>query len=183
MQTLTALAKLREAGVRLVLITGARMSTLLQRLPFLPAADAFVCENGGCQEEQQACAGTSSGCCSSSVNPTRCRGPFVRHLQVLGVSPLAPGAPLEAILCRLLHHLCHDLLLQMCMQTAAPMIIECMTTSAAPVAGSMSKGSTSAKPNSSGLLDLADLHKARSQKLPLRCGPGQTHCRTCPMTS
>ena len=49
-QTLTALAKLREAGVRLVLITGARMSTLLQRLPFLPAADAFVCENGGCQE-------------------------------------------------------------------------------------------------------------------------------------
>ena len=54
-QTLTALAKLREAGIRLVLITGARMSTLLQRLPFLPAADAFVCENG---EMHASCADT-----------------------------------------------------------------------------------------------------------------------------
>jgi hydroxymethylpyrimidine pyrophosphatase-like HAD family hydrolase len=33
--------------VLLVLITGARSATLLQRLPFLPAADAYVCENGG----------------------------------------------------------------------------------------------------------------------------------------
>ena len=30
-----------------VLITGARTSTLLARLPFLPAADAYVAENGG----------------------------------------------------------------------------------------------------------------------------------------
>ena len=30
-----------------VLITGARTSTLLTRLPFLPAADAYVAENGG----------------------------------------------------------------------------------------------------------------------------------------
>ncbi len=30
-----------------VLVTGARTATLLQRLPFLPAADAYVCENGG----------------------------------------------------------------------------------------------------------------------------------------
>jgi hypothetical protein len=29
-----------------VLLTGARTSTLLQRLPFLPAADAFASENG-----------------------------------------------------------------------------------------------------------------------------------------
>lgn len=29
-----------------VVITGARLSTLLMRLPFLPRADAFVCENG-----------------------------------------------------------------------------------------------------------------------------------------
>ena len=28
-------------------MTGARTSTLLQRLPFLPAADAYVSENGG----------------------------------------------------------------------------------------------------------------------------------------
>ena len=30
-----------------VLITGARTATLLQRLPFLPSADAYVAENGG----------------------------------------------------------------------------------------------------------------------------------------
>jgi len=30
-----------------VLVTGARTATLLQRLPFLPAADAYVCEDGG----------------------------------------------------------------------------------------------------------------------------------------
>lgn len=30
-----------------VLLTGARTATLLQRLPFLPAADAYVAENGG----------------------------------------------------------------------------------------------------------------------------------------
>ena len=30
-----------------VLVTGARTATLLQRLPFLPAADAYVSENGG----------------------------------------------------------------------------------------------------------------------------------------
>ena len=28
-------------------MTGARTSTLLQRLPFLPAADAYASENGG----------------------------------------------------------------------------------------------------------------------------------------
>ena len=30
-----------------VLITGARTATLLQRLPYLPSADAYVAENGG----------------------------------------------------------------------------------------------------------------------------------------
>ena len=30
-----------------VLLTGARTATLLQRLPYLPAADAYVAENGG----------------------------------------------------------------------------------------------------------------------------------------
>ncbi len=32
---------------RQVLITGARTATLLQRLPYLPSADAYVAENGG----------------------------------------------------------------------------------------------------------------------------------------
>jgi hydroxymethylpyrimidine pyrophosphatase-like HAD family hydrolase len=40
-------AGLRAAGLRFVIITGARLSTLLMRLPYLPAADAFVCESGG----------------------------------------------------------------------------------------------------------------------------------------
>ena len=46
--TLTKVASLRSKGVKFVVITGARLSTLLMRLPFLPAADAFVCENGEC---------------------------------------------------------------------------------------------------------------------------------------
>ncbi|KAK9814335.1 hypothetical protein WJX72_004109 [[Myrmecia] bisecta] len=46
-KTLTELASLRAGGAVLVLLTGARLSTLQQRLPFLPAADAYVCENGG----------------------------------------------------------------------------------------------------------------------------------------
>ena len=33
--------------MKLVLVTGARLSTTLQRLPFLPAADALVAESGG----------------------------------------------------------------------------------------------------------------------------------------
>lgn len=45
--TLTELARMRKGGVKLVLITGARLSTLLMRMAFLPAADAYVCENGG----------------------------------------------------------------------------------------------------------------------------------------
>lgn len=46
-KTLSKLAQLRHEGVMLVLLTGARTSTLLQRLPYLPAADAYVAENGG----------------------------------------------------------------------------------------------------------------------------------------
>ena len=38
---------MRRGGVKLVLITGARLSTMLTRMAFLPAADAYVCENGG----------------------------------------------------------------------------------------------------------------------------------------
>eukprot|EP00798_Chlamydomonas_sp_ICE-L_P012596 gene12596-15822_t len=45
--TFHKVAKLRSQGVHFCVITGARLSTLLMRLAFLPAADAFVCENGG----------------------------------------------------------------------------------------------------------------------------------------
>ena len=38
---------MRRGGVKLVLITGARLSTMLTRMAFLPSADAYVCENGG----------------------------------------------------------------------------------------------------------------------------------------
>jgi len=37
----------RQHGVRFVLVTGMRTSTLLQRLPYLPRADAYCSENGG----------------------------------------------------------------------------------------------------------------------------------------
>lgn len=40
-------AVVRQLGVKLVLISGARLSTVLQRLPWLPAADAIVAESGG----------------------------------------------------------------------------------------------------------------------------------------
>lgn len=45
--TIESCQALRRKGVRLVLVTGARTSTLLQRLPYLPLADAYVTENGG----------------------------------------------------------------------------------------------------------------------------------------
>ncbi|KAL4452622.1 hypothetical protein ABPG75_008284 [Micractinium tetrahymenae] len=45
--TLRLYAALRALGVKLVVITGARLSTLLGRLPSIPAADAYVCEGGG----------------------------------------------------------------------------------------------------------------------------------------
>ena len=38
---------MRRGGVKVVLITGARLNTMLTRMAFLPAADAYVCENGG----------------------------------------------------------------------------------------------------------------------------------------
>lgn len=40
-------AVIRTLGVKLVLVSGARLSTVMQRLPFLPAADAIVAESGG----------------------------------------------------------------------------------------------------------------------------------------
>ena len=46
-QTLLLVSELRQAGHVFVLISGARSSTFLERLPYLPAADAYVMENGG----------------------------------------------------------------------------------------------------------------------------------------
>lgn len=46
-RTIELFAALRALGVKVAFISGCRVSTLLQRLPFLPAADAYVCESGG----------------------------------------------------------------------------------------------------------------------------------------
>lgn len=45
--TLQSCRALREAGVKLVLVSGMRTSTLLNRLPYLPRADAYCPEAGG----------------------------------------------------------------------------------------------------------------------------------------
>jgi hypothetical protein len=47
LETLARAAALRARGAALVLATGARLPVLAARLPFLPAADAYVAENGG----------------------------------------------------------------------------------------------------------------------------------------
>lgn len=46
-QTLDSCQAIREKGVKLVLVSGMRTSTLLKRLPFLPQADAYCSEAGG----------------------------------------------------------------------------------------------------------------------------------------
>lgn len=38
---------MRASGAKLVLVSGTRYTTLVNRLPFLPRADAYVIENGG----------------------------------------------------------------------------------------------------------------------------------------
>ena len=46
-RTLQLVAEIRRSGHLFVLISGARSSTFMERLPYLPAADAYVMENGG----------------------------------------------------------------------------------------------------------------------------------------
>lgn len=46
-KTLKLFAAVRALGVKLVIISGCRSSTLFERMPFLPMADAYVCESGG----------------------------------------------------------------------------------------------------------------------------------------
>lgn len=47
LETLRLYQAIRAKGVKLVLVTGARFSTVMQRLPYLPDADAILCESGG----------------------------------------------------------------------------------------------------------------------------------------
>jgi hydroxymethylpyrimidine pyrophosphatase-like HAD family hydrolase len=44
--SLAKAAELRKSGTAVIIISGARTSTVLQRLPYLPAADAIIAENG-----------------------------------------------------------------------------------------------------------------------------------------
>ena len=46
-RALELLSAARDQGIKVVLISGARTSTILERLPCLPLADAVVTENGG----------------------------------------------------------------------------------------------------------------------------------------
>lgn len=46
-ETLKLAARIRSTGARLVLVSGTRYSTFVNRLPYLPRADAYVIENGG----------------------------------------------------------------------------------------------------------------------------------------
>ena len=48
-QTLYLCQKLRSVnnGTPLILVSGMRTTTLFQRMPYLPTADAYVCESGG----------------------------------------------------------------------------------------------------------------------------------------
>ncbi|CAM9816863.1 unnamed protein product [Hapterophycus canaliculatus] len=46
-ETLKLAARVRTSGSRLVLVSGTRYSTFVNRLPYLPRADAYVIENGG----------------------------------------------------------------------------------------------------------------------------------------
>jgi hypothetical protein len=46
-ETLRLCQEVRRNGVKFVLVSGMRASTLLKRLPYLPKSDAYCCEAGG----------------------------------------------------------------------------------------------------------------------------------------
>jgi hypothetical protein len=46
-KTLALIQEIRQKGAKFVLVSGMRTSTLLQRLPYLPRADAYCTEAGG----------------------------------------------------------------------------------------------------------------------------------------
>jgi len=45
-ETVGLIQQIREKGVKFVIITGARTSTILERMPMLPICDAIACETG-----------------------------------------------------------------------------------------------------------------------------------------
>ena len=47
LRTLELFEAIRAMGVKVVVISGCRYRTLMERLPFIPKADAYVCESGG----------------------------------------------------------------------------------------------------------------------------------------
>lgn len=47
LETLELYKQMRAKGMVLVVISGCRYSTLLERLPFIPEADVYACESGG----------------------------------------------------------------------------------------------------------------------------------------
>ncbi len=47
LEALRLYQRIRDMGLFLVVISGCRYSTLLERLPFIPEADVYACESGG----------------------------------------------------------------------------------------------------------------------------------------
>ena len=47
LQSIRTIAKIRSFGVPFIMLSGARTSTIFERLPWLPMPDAVATENGG----------------------------------------------------------------------------------------------------------------------------------------
>ena len=77
--TLLKCQEIRDQGVKLVLVSGMRTSTLVKRLPYLPKADAYCCEAGG----QIFYSSLSTK--DSSVSPETFDGAEESHLEPYGV--------------------------------------------------------------------------------------------------
>ena len=70
--TLQKAAAMRVLGVKIVIVTGSRTSTLLQRVDYLPVADAYVCENGARQSLLSRDAPPSAGAPGCAVARAPC---------------------------------------------------------------------------------------------------------------
>lgn len=88
--TLQLCSDLRAKGVMLVLVTGARTSTLLNRLPYLPKADAYCTESGGrifYPTNVDCCTYTENneGSNSNQFTPVKYNGAKTNDLQPFGL--------------------------------------------------------------------------------------------------
>jgi hypothetical protein len=63
LQTIRCIHAIRSSGIPFVLLSGARTSTILERLPWLPRPDAVATENGGVPAPE-----------SSALGPAPCHG-------------------------------------------------------------------------------------------------------------